>query len=113
MSMQKVEDQFLIKQSLKEKREMEIELQKEINLRLKSQLRENIENNKEQKMRKIREEAQLIKEQKKVNHQDFRLSPHNHPREKVFIYVVLAVFMGVALGWFFSDQFISVLAFTP
>jgi len=68
MSMQKVEDQFLIKQSLKEKREMEIELQKEINLRLKSQLRENIENNKEQKMRKIREEAQLIKEQKKVNH---------------------------------------------
>lgn len=53
------------------------------------------------------------KSAKKAKHQDFRLSPHSHPREKVFFYVNLAVFLGIALGWFFSDQFISVLAYTP
>lgn len=65
--MQQQEEQFYLKQSLKEKREKEIELQKELNSRLKEDIKYNIESNKEQKLKKIKEEAQIIREQKKVS----------------------------------------------
>jgi hypothetical protein len=50
---------------------------------------------------------------KKIKPEHFKMSPHDHPQHKVFFYIILAVFLGVALGWFFSDQFLSVFAYTP
>ncbi len=66
-SMQKQEETFNLKQSIKEKREMEILLQKEINNKLKNDIKGNIETKKEKKMQQIKEEALIIKEQKRVN----------------------------------------------
>ena len=66
LSMQKFEDQLMLKNSLKEKREKEIELQKEINLKLKNEIKNNIVNKREEKLRQMKEEAVVVKEQKKV-----------------------------------------------
>ena len=64
--MQKLEEQINTKQALKEKREKEIEIQKEINYKLKNDMKNGLEQNKEDKMRKVIEEAHITKEQKKV-----------------------------------------------
>jgi hypothetical protein len=53
------------------------------------------------------------KSAKKVKHEHFKLSAHDHPQEKVLVYIVVSLVLGVTLGWFFGNQFITVLASTP
>lgn len=65
-NMQKQEDQFSLKQQLKEKKDKEIELQKEINYRLKVQLENSIKCKKDEKDKLIKFEANVLKEQRKV-----------------------------------------------
>lgn len=50
---------------------------------------------------------------KSSGHQNFKLSAHGYPQEKVILYVVIAVLIGLAMGWFFKDQFISMLGGNP
>ncbi len=42
---------------------------------------------------------------KSVKHQSFKLTPHNHPKERVVLYIVVAVLVGVAIGWLLKDDF--------
>ena len=65
--MQKQEEQYLLKQQLREKKEREIELQKEINNKLKNEIKTNTEYKRDEKLKQIQEEARLLKEQKRVN----------------------------------------------
>jgi len=65
--MQKQEEQYLLKQQLREKKEREIELQKEINNKLKNEIKTNTEYKRDEKLKQIQEESRLLKEQKRVN----------------------------------------------
>jgi hypothetical protein len=49
------------------------------------------------------------KTSKKVKHQSFKLTPHNHPKEKVILYIALAVVIGVVVGWAVRDDFAKLL----
>jgi hypothetical protein len=40
-----------------------------------------------------------------AKHQSFKLSPHKHTQERVIIYVLIAVVVGLVLGWYFKDDF--------
>jgi len=42
-------------------------------------------------------------------HQSFKMTPHGHPNERVFLYIVIAVLLSVAVGYFLKDQAASVL----
>ncbi len=64
--MQKQEEQFYLKQNLKDKKEKEVELQKELNFKLRNDIKHHIDYNKERKLQQIQDEAVIIKEQKKV-----------------------------------------------
>ncbi len=48
----------------------------------------------------------MPKSAKKVKHQSFKLSPHNHPKERVVLYVLVAVLVGFAVGWLLKDEFV-------
>lgn len=38
-------------------------------------------------------------------HQSFKMSPHDHSKERVLVYVVLAAVIGVGIGMFLMNQF--------
>ena len=42
-------------------------------------------------------------------HQSFKLTPHNHPKERVLIYAIVALVIGLAIGWLLKDQYATVL----
>lgn len=42
-------------------------------------------------------------------HQSFKLTPHDHPRERVLLYAVVALLIGLAIGWLLKDQYAAVL----
>lgn len=44
-----------------------------------------------------------------ARHQSFKLTPHGYPKDKVFLYVVMAALIGFGIGWLFRDQFTTVL----
>jgi hypothetical protein len=46
---------------------------------------------------------------KKAKHQSFKISPHKHPKDKVMLYVVIAILVGIAIGWFLQEPIISAL----
>ncbi len=46
---------------------------------------------------------------KKSKHQSFKLTPHNHPKERVILYLVVAVLVGAALGWILRDDFVRMI----
>lgn len=56
-----------LKQEIREKREREIEMQKQINLERKYSLKSKIDQKKEEKMRQLNEEFKLLKIQKEYN----------------------------------------------
>jgi len=46
---------------------------------------------------------------KSVKHQTFKLTPHKHPQERVLLYIVVAVVVGVAIGWLLKDDFVRII----
>jgi hypothetical protein len=50
---------------------------------------------------------------KKVKHQSFKISPHKHPKDKVMLYVVVAILVGIAIGWFLQEPIITALGGVP
>ncbi len=48
-----------------------------------------------------------------TKHQNFKLTPHGHPKDKVMLYVVISILIGLAIGWFFRGQVIAMLGGNP
>lgn len=38
-------------------------------------------------------------------HQSFKMTPHNHPKERVLLYVVIAALIGIGIGMFLMNQY--------
>jgi hypothetical protein len=55
------------KEAIKEQREKEIELKKQMNLRMKTEISSNIQYKRQEKMRQIQEEMRILKLQKQYN----------------------------------------------
>ena len=41
---------------------------------------------------------------KKAKHQSFKMTPHNHSKERVFMYMVVAGVVGVVIGLLIKDD---------
>jgi hypothetical protein len=46
---------------------------------------------------------------KKAAHKSFKMSPHKHPKDKVMLYVVIAILVGIAIGWFLQEPIMNAL----
>jgi hypothetical protein len=44
---------------------------------------------------------------KKSKHQSFKMTPHNHSKERVFFFVLAAALIGLAIGWVLKDQYVG------
>lgn len=65
-NLQKSEEERRLKQELQEKREKEIEDKKEENLKKKEEIKNNFLTKKDNKLKQLRQEAIMLREQKKV-----------------------------------------------
>ena len=46
---------------------------------------------------------------KTKKHESFKMSAHKHPKDKVMLYVVIAVLVGIAIGYLLQEPIITAL----
>lgn len=48
---------------------------------------------------------------RKVVHRSFKLTPHGQPTEKVVLYIVVAIVVGLSIGYLLKGQVISAMGY--
>ena len=46
---------------------------------------------------------------KRVRHQDFKLTSHKYSKQQVYMYIIGAIIIGLAIGYLIKDQTMAVL----